>query len=442
MYLGNNLEPEGLEIGEPIIYNSFTSDIFKPVPVIAYSGDKLPTSKDVSGNIVTTDLIQSGYRVNGMESSVVYILCPYPNNEQIPNPFETLMELLQNETYSEYIVNCFTVPYFCVENMLVDENKIIVNNANIYVLQSKANIRNTRYFQVPQQFNLGSIPNTLNGYTPINQKLKTYPYCYIGCNPVNGSSKIYRYEDFTDTQVKFNVISEVNPSPTICFIPQNYRGEVNNSMADIVTMGGYPTLSSKSDVFNSWLAQNSNIISLNMEQENYNYTIDQISRGVNFASQLGNDIANLNVGSALTGGITTGLEMGRADVNHEYYIKGQMAQIEKQRLLPDKVNLSGSNATLLGYEVFNKNIFSIYTIKQEFAKKIDKYFSCYGYTTNMIKLPNINNRPNWNYLKTIGINIKANIPQTDLQQIKDMFNTGITLWHNPQTFGDYSQNNR
>lgn len=105
-------------------------------------------------------------------------------------------------------------------------------------------------------------------------------------------------------------------------------------------------------------------------------------------------------------------------------------------------SLSSSNATLIGYNLIDKNIFTRYNIKSDFAKRIDKYFDMYGYLTNTVKVPNINNRPNWNYIKTIGANILGNIPQSDLLQIRDLFNNGITLWHNTSTFLDYSQNNR
>ena len=83
-----------------------------------------------------------------------------------------------------------------------------------------------------------------------------------------------------------------------------------------------------------------------------------------------------------------------------------------------------------------------YTIKKQFAERIDKFFDMYGYLTNTVKIPNINNRPNWNYIKTIGSNIIGDIPQEDIQSLKNMFDNGITLWHNKNTFLDYSQNNR
>ena len=119
-----------------------------------------------------------------------------------------------------------------------------------------------------------------------------------------------------------------------------------------------------------------------------------------------------------------------------------MAQIERQKMLPDVVNMGSSNATLLGYNLVDDNIFTRYSIKYQFAEKIDKYFDMYGYLTNTLKLPNLNNRPNWNYIKTIGANILGNLPQLDLAEIKQMFDNGVTLWHNTNTFLDYSQNNR
>lgn len=89
------------------------------------------------------------------------------------------------------------------------------------------------------------------------------------------------------------------------------------------------------------------------------------------------------------------------------------------------------------------NTFHFYkmSIKQEYAKIIDDYFSMYGYKVNEIKVPNLNTRTNWNYIKTQNINLVGNMPQKDADELKEIFNTGVTLWHNPSTFLDYSQSN-
>lgn len=265
---------------------------------------------------------------------------------------------------------------------------------------------------------------------------------YLGFNPANGSSKVFRYEDFTNGTPIFDIYSEVNPNPTVYFVPQNYRGSSNNSMSDIVALNGYPTLSSKVDTFNTWLAQNSEILSIQAEHEENQYNMQQLSNIMNGTLGLAGNIASGNVGGALSTVGSTVMQGISAQENHEYFIKNQMAQIEKQKMLPDKVTLGGSNATLLGYGLMDTNIFTRYTIKAQFAERIDKYFDMYGYLTNKLKLPNLNNRPKWNYIKTVGANILGNIPQIDLQEIRSLFDNGITLWHDSSTFLDYSQNNR
>ena len=344
------------------------------------------------------------------------------------------MNALQQENYSDYIVACFSVPRLAVSDFMTSDNQISQFNEPIYILQN-----GKTYNQNPTMKTLVSTPESLDGYTPRNQKLRTYPYMYVGFNPSNGSSKIYRYEDFENGTPQFKIISEVNPNPSVYFIPQNYRGATGDSMQDISCLNGYPTLSSRNDYYNSWLAQNSEIISLQMQQEQYNYEVGQAQTGMNMLSSMLGTLANP---SSAMGMVTGAMNLASSDVNHDFYIKQQMAQIEKQSMLPDKVNMSSSNATLIGYNLIDKNIFTRYTIKRQFAERIDKFFDMYGYLTNEVKTPNLNNRPNWNYVKTIGANILGDIPQNDLQEIKNIFNNGVTLWHNQDTFLNYSTNNR
>ena len=65
----------------------------------------------------------------------------------------------------------------------------------------------------------------------------------------------------------------------------------------------------------------------------------------------------------------------------------------------------------------------------------------FGYKVNKLMVPNIHTRSNWNYIKTIGCNCTGNVPQEDLQEFKNLFDRGFTVWHNPSTYLDYSQSN-
>ena len=432
---GANLIPEGLEFGELTINNQLSVSNLDMLTVIAYSGDKI-VQGDLTNNEGTTtemaiDINQSAFVVNGIPSTVAFLIC-----ENGQNGLGQLLSWLNLENNSEYIVACFSVPRLAVSSFLTDDNLLAgsfggIPLANIWVLQGNNALK--EFIQSAVSYSLPSRPNSLNGYTPRNKKLLTYPYLYIGFKPQNGSQKIYRYENFNGTP-NFKIYSELNPSPTVYFIPQNYKNKSGDTLEDIGTLSGYPTISSKTDVYNSWLAQNQGIIDLNMEQAKYDYMLSNVS---NVENLLGS-AATGNVGGA----VSSLINVAGNQVNYDFAVKQQMAQIEKQSMLPDNITMSSSNATLLGYDLQKNDIFTIYTIKSQFAERIDKYFDMYGYLTNTVKVPNINNRPNWNYVKTIGAIITGDIPQMDLQQIKNMFDNGITLWHNTANFLDYSKNNR
>ena len=65
---------------------------------------------------------------------------------------------------------------------------------------------------------------------------------------------------------------------------------------------------------------------------------------------------------------------------------------------------------------------------------------CSGYKVNTLEIPELRTRLNWNYIETTDINITGNIPQDHLQKIKNIFNTGVTLWHNDNV-GNYNRDN-
>lgn len=425
---GANLMPEGLETGEFQIDGTAEFEDLEPAYIIAYSGDSYT---DASGE--THAVKQEGYSYNGIYSSVTFIVC----NEY---GFHIAMAYMNLADNSAKVLTVFTVPKLAVKSLLPDDPEDIHTYFWDFIEEN--------FKENPVVKNLVSTPSALDGYIPRNQKLRTYPYMYLGFNPQNGSKKIFRYEDFENGLPSFKIMSEINPNPTIQFIPQNYRGQTGDSLSDAVSMNGYPTISFKNDYFNTWLAQNGDIVALNMQQEQYNYEVSAIREGINLGSQIASaGMAGFNMdlqgaGNALVGTANSAINLASLDVNHEFYIKQQLAQIEKQKMLPDNVTMGSSNATLLGYDLMDNNIFTRYTIKRQFAEKIDKFFDMYGYLTNIVKVPNLKNRPNWNYIKTIGANILGDIPQGDLQIIKNMFDNGVTLWHNPETFLDYSQNNR
>lgn len=405
IFHGANLIPEGLETGEYKVGGTAEIDDLEPVYIVAYAVDTF------------------GNKLNGIFSGIQFLA--YSDVDLLKAFLVNVqMEGSSENSGIDKILTIFTVPKLAFNGVTIPNNAIEDD------IQAE-----------PRTVTLNSTPDNLDGYIPKNGKVRTYPYCYIGFNPNGGSSKIFRYEDFENGIPKFNFISEINPHPQVAVIPQNYRGSIGNSLADICNISGYPTISWSVDVYNVWLAQNSNFINLKMENLRENAGFDQARNIGGVASSLGTAL-NKDIGGAISQAGNSLLDYEQYNLNYEYQIKEQTAQMEYQQKLPNTGNFGDNNCTLLGYNLFDKNIFTRYTIKKEFAKIIDDYFSMFGYQTNELKIPNINNRPNWNYIKTIHSNIVGDIPEIDILKIKSMFDNGITLWHNPETFLDYSQNNK
>lgn len=426
---GANLLNEGLETGEFKVGGTANFNELMPVAVIAYTRNP---KEDGLTNETPTAL---GVQVNGIPNGMYFCVCSFYY-------LQSVLGEINSKGHGDAIMTIFTIPAFAL---------IGFNNWTLEDITEGLGVMwwVVNDIKAPKHtINLVSTPSSLDGYTPRNQKLRTYPFMYLGFNPTNGNSKIYRYEDFQNGTPIFDMYSEINQNPTVCFIPQNYRGSNGDGMSDLVTLQGYPTLGWITEYYNTWLAQNSNIINLKMEREqmNYEYNVARQKAGQigQVVGAVGSGISG-NYGAAAQSSFNVGIEqgmMGQTEMNHFYNIYDMMAQKEKQAMLPNQGSLAGSNATLLGYDLMDNNIFTRYTIKRQYAERIDKFFDMFGYMTNKIKIPNLNNRPKWNYIKTEGANILGNIPQLDLQLIKNMFDNGVTLWHDTNTFLDYSQNNR
>ena len=268
--------------------------------------------------------------------------------------------------------------------------------------------------------------SNVNGYTPVNKKVLCRLYNYLMVSNNNGNSYVYNYEDFTDSSCTFTVKMAITPGCSIRMTPTRYKGATEADEYSI-NMGKLPICSFPCDMYTNWLTQNSiNVLGTTITSD------------------------DLNIGSSVLSGLTSvgsmasgygGLSGATGVANSLFGIGNAMITKKQHDLIPPQTrgNLNAGDVITSS----NKNNFHFYkmSIRYEYAKIIDKYFSMFGYKVNEVKIPNLTGRTNWNYVKTIGANIEGNIPEGDLNEIKSIFNNGVTLWHNPATYLDYSQSN-
>lgn len=260
--------------------------------------------------------------------------------------------------------------------------------------------------------------NTINGYTPINKKLLTFPFNYMLISNNNGSSNILHYERFSGNTCNFTIKGVPTVGGSIKIIPTNYDNNLNSEEEGLIA-GKLPTLNWSDDEYTNWLTQNSVNIGLGIASSGLT-----IAGGIGMMATGGGAVAG--AGSVVSGAMSIANELGAV---YQHSLQPNSA----------KGNVNGGDINVCDH----KNGFYFYkmSIKEEYAKIIDNYFSMFGYKINRVKVPNITGRSNWNYVKTINCNFDGDIPQTDLNIIRAMFNNGTTLWHNPSTIYNYSNSN-
>lgn len=262
---------------------------------------------------------------------------------------------------------------------------------------------------------------TLDGYTPKNNKLFTKEFNYLYMTNNAGGDITYYWENFNGGYMDFQIASALEQGGSLKLYPINSiistQGASNtDGWTEGLQGAKLPAISWTSDYYLNWQAINGTNI--------------EIQTGLTALQWAGNAIGSF------IGGITPGGTMGLAQ-----NVANTMQQIKQAKMVPPQskgniatgdINFSYGNAGFTWRKM---------SVRYEYAKMCDDYLSMYGYKVNSLKLPNITGRTNWNYVKTQGCNILGDVPQEDLQSIKGIFNRGVTIWHNPSTFLDYSQTN-
>ena len=346
---------------------------------------------------------------NGVMGGLYYIACEDETSAI------NLIRMYDNHAKADAIICMFMVPLAFLDlqttTMTMTTSAYGSISATIRYVENDTESTNLGFTSI-------DIPSTIDTYEPKNNKLFTYPFCFCNATNNSGTTIPFRFEDSTyvntDTNKKaliFILEGAITPGLSIKAIPMYYK-KVNENYNYGVTLGKFPVCSWSSDVYINWLTQNGTNTIVN--------AIGGLVPNVVSAS-LGNP-------SGFTGSIT-----GIYNALHQYTV-AQMTP-DQARGNTNNGDINFSYASSGGFTLYNM------TIKKEYAKIIDDYFSAYGYQVNTYKVPNINGRTYWNYIKTVGCNIIGDIPQTDLEKIKDIFNKGVTMWHDPTKFLDYSQNN-
>lgn len=393
--LGLHTIPEGLETGEYVINSYETDNLGSDLTVI------------MASTLDPNDKINMVSRYNGIPTG-----CAYYRYDSVlsgaPMQSQMITDINKLAGSQDAIVGMFLAPKW-LSGGNSEKNGLLLPTDTIST--------NSYYL---------SRLTSLNGYVPKNNKCLCYPYCYIEVSNSVGQANTYNQElwNSTGSGLLFKIDGALTPGCSIRGYPCNYKG-VTNNYDEGISLGKYPQLNWNTDHYTNWLVQNGvslGAIKLNAEEAAIG--------GAAFNASLG--IASLASGNMEGAGDLKDSAAGIFNFMQEKY---------RHQLVPPTLHGSLNNGDVITSSGLNKFHFYKMSIKYEYAKCIDDYFSMYGYQVNSVKIPNINNRTNWNYVKTIGANIEGLIPEIYINEIKKLFDNGITLWHTTTHFLDYSQTN-
>lgn len=415
--VGSNTEPEGLEKG-PMMCTNCTPITYLRDNI--YGGDDDPTNAVVVVGC-TRDLTQTTFpKVFGNSYNGVYSGCAYyafMNTQSVDAVLLALNDGL--ETGIDDVVSIFMAPKNLVCSGQAFTEQYITHGVSVYVMAVSPSA--TSYFRAHSTYNVPK-PTSLFGYTPVNKKLLTGEFNCLQVLNYQGEVQNYRYEYFNGSNCVFSMRGAIKPQCSIQMFPNNY---MRTSSDDGYRAGSYaiqapplPLANWNSDQYTAWLASTTH------------------SRNVKSISGLFSMIGGAAL-IATGGGALVGAGMIAGGVGALASQSAEIADHSKDSMA-NHGSITGADVNYGASMVFGAYQ---YCITEEYARKIDKLFSVIGYKTNRVKIPNVTGRRNWNYVQTQSVAITGNIPQEDLQTIKDMFNNGVTFWHNPATFLDYSQNN-
>lgn len=411
---GDNLVPERLEHGEYIQNTSYSESVFSEYAYIVVLSAPLESITPEQYYINMGGTVMNGFvywcedvdAVDGIIQSAI---------SHTPEQIEVL-----------YV---YMIPDVIFLGQL-EESGLALGWDNPYSLEKKVLSR----------------PTSLNGYTPQNKKLLTYPYQYCLFENLAGASNILMFEfsgkgtGLEDGAIYIHYYGVPSIGASVVAIPMHYKG-ATLSLDNMLVLGKYPTLGWSEDAYTNWLTQNA--VNLTSAKELIGVEIigglGQIAGGIALSStgvgaSIGAGMISSGIGTTIKGG-SDALELAGEYYNHS--------------LEPDsyKGNLNaGDILTSIGAMGFEYKAMSI---TSEYASRLDNFFTRFGYAYNNFGVPNMLHRTNYNYVQiskdstTAYSNNHNNIcvPASDLEAINNIFRTGVTIWNNHTNFGDYSVTN-
>lgn len=264
-----------------------------------------------------------------------------------------------------------------------------------------------------------------------NKKMYNSQFSFIECLLPNGNRFVLKPEFIKDSAPVVMLVSTLIPAPNFYFYTPDYCGAEEDFLLNANNISGFPCFPVQNNTYPLQTAQ----------AEATNTLVHSQNRSNIFWDTVGNVVQSVFTGDPLNV-LSTGIDAYK-NVRSEI----QNSERDRQRIgqMQTNVSLTGASGGGLATFIASKKLEILYrwwTVKPEFAEKIEQFFDVYGYKVSRFGVPNLNSRPRYNYIKCNNVNIYGNIPNEFLQPLRNMFINGFTLWHDKNNVGTYGNNTK
>lgn len=348
-------------------------------------------------------------------------------------------------TYTGYhVAKAFTVQQAdTILDNLIQQN-LIDNVIAMYMIPDKiANATDgigTEYVEVTKPY------TSLNGYVPRNKKLFCYPYKYMRVDNSEGSEAEYMYEYFntlpdqTSTgSCRFEVDYIFNGKGEATLAPDRYKGLTATAVFnERLGMSSFPPCAWGTPSYLAYLAQKNAYLEQNVYKGAIAGALGGATAGVHMSGATVPAGASAPLVSSLGGAVLGGIVGAGAGA-----IKPIFENMLENKVRPISPSIPHGSAVADSMFAIGEKCFRVnkMCITKNYAMMLDSYFDMFGYAVKQHGVPNMDARPNWTYVKTIGCVVGGNIPADDASVIETIFDNGIRFWKNHNNIGNYSLNN-
>lgn len=247
---------------------------------------------------------------------------------------------------------------------------------------------------------------------------------------------------------------------------KDYKNDSNGNLNGIVNTTSY-MLPVSSSAYSNFLATSSNTFNqanansllendltlkqgyaannLSLAHSNQNADFSTATNMIGlFANALSANIGGMvgNIGNMLQNNLTKTQNMQSVNLSNTQLSQrkqlsdfeiNSMANAKKQDLIntPNTIKTCG-NDTIFNMVNSKKRVDVIeYVLSPAYYERLRDYFQKYGYKVNEWNYITLRTRKYFDFIKTTICNIQSNyIPPEYVEEIKEIFNKGITFWHN------------